>query len=163
MGNVLTAGSRVRFQADTEIGLLKGNTVLANFQDMLRQRGLTVESINTTDLDLTLYGARMVRVYAQVITPIERAQETDLMGNMADDLHVASGTDVINQSIQVINLGTPGGTLPAAAGQPSACNWDTMPIGDYLLCQLGIKGATQGAGLALIAGVAVVAILLIKR
>jgi hypothetical protein len=97
----LTAGSRAVYSGEIEAGYFSTDHILDQFRRLLQQRGLTVESVSFEDLGIEWTGARMIRVWAQVVTPIDRAQEADLTYDMTQDLQRAGSGTVQNAFLSV--------------------------------------------------------------
>lgn len=168
LGDVgLTAGSRVVFTADFYAGLFSIDDVIARFRQYLRQRGLQVEDITSDDGQIE-WGAQGLRyrVYAQVVTPIDRRQVDDLTGNMVEDLARASGKPVTNGNLSIIAWGvkdTSGNPLPlpGAPDNPNNDADDDKSLWDELAKTLNVK--KEQAKLIGIGGAALFLVLLLKR
>lgn len=100
----LTRGSRVLYQGDSEIGLIQSwsGQVERDFRAFLQQRGLTVEDVRTEYVGTDWTGARTLRVYAQVITPMDRRDAADLAWDMTQDLQRATGAPVESPYLTVL-------------------------------------------------------------
>ena len=132
------------YQGDTEAGLYQSwsGQLENDFRTFLQQRGLTVEDIRTEHVETQWTGARIIRVFAQVVTPMDRRDAADLTWDMTQDLERASGAPVTNTYLTVLVLAakddqgnpvylqTGGGSqlpaaIPPAAGGGSSI-WDTI-------------------------------------
>lgn len=166
----LTAGSRVLYQGETEGGLLDTSSLLAEFKRFLQQRGLTIENITYDGLGLEWSGARMIRVWAQVVTPIDRAKEADLQYDMTQDLQRASNAPVENESLSVMvragkdpqGLPTyPGGTPSLPNTTPPPPDKDEPSFLEEIAKQFEMKKTE--AQLLVFGGAALLLVVLMKR
>lgn len=159
----LTAGSRVLWIGETYLGSLNASGVIEEFKQYLRQRGLQVESINYQWVSQD-FGGLIYRVYAQVVTPIDRAQVDDLTWDIAQDLSRASGAEVTGESISVLyaaqkdNAGNPiNAPLPGLPAQPGT----SSGLFEGLAASMGVSGET--AKVLTIGGGALLLLLILRR
>lgn len=171
MGAVgLTAGSRVLYQGETEGGLLDTGSLIDEFKRFLQQRGLRVENVTYEGLGVTWTGSRMIRVWAQVVTPIDRAREDDLTYDMTQDLQRASNAPVENASLSVMvragkdsqgNPTYPGGGTSLPTTPPPGDDPNKKSIWDEISEMLDVTKDTAQA--ITVGGAALLLILLLKR